>query len=152
MRVDSSTLLEGAYASWWARDLEAVLACFADDVVFVNHLPTDVVPFAGASYGKAELRQQLQIILDQFDFLEYRPVQIVAKRRLCHSQVHFRYRHKATGLTYEGRLRHIWRVEGDKIVRFEEYHDPERTRAFFELLALYDKQSQVVDRATGSRE
>src|SRR5690606_41910701 len=101
MRVDSSTLLEGAYASWWARDLEAVLACFADDVVFVNHLPADVVPFAGPSYGKAELRQQLQIILDQFDFLEYRPVQIVAKRRLCHSQVHFRYLHKATGRSEE---------------------------------------------------
>jgi len=152
MRVDSSTLLEAAYASWRARDFEAFLACFADDVVFVNHLPRDVVPFAGPSYGKAELRQQLQIILDQFDFLEYRSVQIIAKRRLFHSQVHFHYRHKATGLTYEGRLRHVSRVKGDKIARFEEFHDPERTRAFFELLALHDEQNQFADRATSPRE
>lgn len=59
----------------------------------------------------------------------------------------------ATGLTYEGRIRHVWRIEGDKIVRFEEFHDAERTRAFFELLALYSDKPDPSRRspALGSR-
>lgn len=141
MRVSIPVLLEAAYASWAARNLDATLDCFADDVLFATHMPPDVVPFAGISRGKSELRRQLQMIIDLFEFLEYKPVQITAEGGSFHSQVRFHYRHKATGLTYEGRLRHVWRIEADKIVRFEEFHDVERTRAFFELLALYERSA-----------
>jgi ketosteroid isomerase-like protein len=137
MRVSIPILLEAAYASWAAQDLDATMACFAEDVVFATHLPADVVPFAGVSRGKVELRRQLQIIIDQFEFLTYRPVRISTEGRLFRSQVKMHYRHRATGLTYKGRLRHVWEIEGDKITHFEEFHDPDRVRAFFQLIALY---------------
>ena len=135
MRADNRTLLEGAYAAWAARDLDATLACFAADVAFVIHLPAEVVAFAGEVRGRAELGKRLQAILDEFDFLFYTPVQIKAEGASYHSQVHFHYRHKATGLDYEGRMRHVWRIDGDQIVHFEEFHDTARVRAFFGLLA-----------------
>lgn len=135
MRADNKTLLEGAYAAWAARDLAATLACFAEDMVFAIHLPSDVVPFAGEVRGREELGRRLQAILDDFDFIFYTPVQITTERSSFHSQVHFHYRHKASGLDYEGRMRHVWRITGDQIVRFEEFHDTERVRAFFALLA-----------------
>lgn len=139
MRASIPILLEAAYASWAAQDLESTLSCFGEDVLFAIHLPADIVPFAGVVRGKVELRRRLQSILDDFYFIEYKPVQITAEGGSFHSQIRFHYQHRATGLTYEGRLRHVWRIEGDKIVRFEEFHDPERIRAFFELLELYKK-------------
>jgi len=135
MRASVSLVLEAAYASWAARDLEATLASFADDVVFIIHLPPEVAPFVGEARGKDQLRPRLQAILDDFDFIEYVPLQITASGQSFHSRVRFRYRHKATGLEYDGTMRHVWRVEGDRIVRFEEFHDAERVRTFFQLLA-----------------
>jgi ketosteroid isomerase-like protein len=143
MRADSRTLLEGAYAAWAARDLSATLDCFAEDVAFVIHLPSDVTPLAGEVHGRDELRMRLQAILDTCDVLAYTPVQIRDGSAL-RSQVHFHYRHKATGLDYEGRLRHVWRIAGDRIVYFEEFHDAARVGAFFALLAqaTADRSSQ----------
>jgi ketosteroid isomerase-like protein len=135
MRADNKVLLEGAYAAWAARDLSSTLACFAEDVVFAIHLPRDVVPFAGEVRGRDELAKRLQAILDDFDFLAYQPQQITSQGLHFHSQVYFHYRHKATGLDYEGTMRHVWLIVGDRIVHFEEFHDAERVRAFFALLA-----------------
>lgn len=135
MRASVSLVLEAAYAAWAARDLDATMASFADDVVFIIHLPPEVAPFMGEARGKDQLRPRLQAIIDDFDFVEYVPLQIVAAGEIFHSRVSFRYRHKITGLEYDGTMRHVWRVEGDKIVRFEEFHDAERVRAFFQLLA-----------------
>src|SRR5690606_11406816 len=116
MRVNIPVLLEAAYAAWAARDLDSAMSCFAKDVLFINHLPPGVAPFAGIIRGKAELARAFETIFDNFDFLDYRPVQITAEGGSFHSQVQFQYLHKATGLTYEGRIRHVWRIEGDKIV------------------------------------
>ena len=135
MRASISMVVEAAYAAWAARDLAATLALFARDVVFAIHLPDDVVPFAGEEQGRNQLAPRFQAILDEFDFIEYVPLQITAEGGAYHSRVRFHYRHKETGLEYEGRMRHVWRVEGDKIVHFEEYHDAERVRSFFRLLA-----------------
>lgn len=135
MRASISMVVEAAYAAWAARDLAATLAVFASDVVFVIHLPSDVAPFAGEVRGREALAPRFQAILDDFDFIEYVPLHIVAEGGSLHSRVRFHYRHKETGLEYEGRMRHEWRVEGDKIVRFEEFHDAERVRVFFQLLA-----------------
>lgn len=139
MQVSIPLVLEAAYASWAIRDLDAFLDCFADDLLFANHMPPDIVPFAGIVRGKPEFRRQIQKILDEFDTIHYRPVQITNDGGSVRAQTEFQYRHKATGLTYEGRLRHVFRVENGKIVRFDEFHDGERTRAFFELLKLYEK-------------
>jgi len=128
-------VVEAAYAAWAARDLAATLATFAPDVEFAIHLPPDVAPFVGEVQGRDKLAPRLQAIIDEFDFIEYVPLQITAEGESFHSRVRFHYRHKVTGLEYEGTMRHVWRVEGDKIVRFEEFHDAERVRSFFRLLA-----------------
>ncbi len=135
MPASSKEIVEQAYAAWAARDLAGALACAADDIEFIMHLPSDVVPFAGPMRGREALAQNLQTVLDEFDFLAYEPVQITAQGLSFHSQVRFHYRHKATGLDYDGTMRHTWFVENGKIVRWEEFHDVERVRAYFKLLA-----------------
>lgn len=134
MRASGSLVVEAAYAAWAAQDLAATLRCFADDVVFVIHIPSDVAPFMGEAHGKAQLEASLAAIIDTFHFVAYVPLLIRADGDAFHSNVSFHYRHKATGLEYDGTMRHVWRVEADRIVRFEEFHDAERVRSFFRLL------------------
>jgi ketosteroid isomerase-like protein len=126
--------LEATYAAWAQRDLAATLARFDPDVIFIIHLPPDVAPYVGEVRGRAQLAEALQMILDDFDFLEYRPLQITADGESFHSRIRFHYRHKATGLDYDGTMRHVWQVAGDMIVRFEEFHDAERVRTFFAMV------------------
>jgi ketosteroid isomerase-like protein len=135
VRARDRLILEAMYASWAAKDLDAVLSCCSDDIVFVIHVPPEVMPFAGETRGKAALVPRLRMILDNFDFLEYRPTFISDEGEEFHSQVHYHFRHKTTQHDIEGTMRHVWRVKDDKIVRLEEFHDTPRVRAFFELLA-----------------
>jgi uncharacterized protein len=135
MRARERLILEALYASWADKDLNAVLACLSDAVVFAIHVPPEVMPFAGETRGKDALVPRLQMILDDFDFLHYRPTHIVDEGDVMHSQVRYHFRHKATGYDIEGTMRHVWVVEGDQVVRFEEFHDTPRVKTFFELLA-----------------
>ena len=135
MRARSRIVLEAMYASWAAKDLQAVLNCCSDDIAFAIHVPPEVMPFAGESRGKAALIPRLRMILDNFDFLKYRPEFINDEGGVFHSQVRYHFRHKKTGYDIEGTMRHQWQVEGDQIVRLEEFHDTPRVLAFFELLA-----------------
>lgn len=134
MRARDRLVIEAFYASWADRDLDATLACLSDDIVFRMHLPQEVAPFAGETHGKAAIVPRLEMILDEFDFLEYRLRFIRDKGEELRSQVRYRYRHKNTGYVIEGTMRHVWRIEGDQIVCLDEYHDTPRIRAFFQLL------------------
>lgn len=135
MRAQDRLVVEACYASWAAKDLEAVLACFSDDVVYTMHLPQELMPFAGETRGKDAMAPRLKMIIDGFDFLEYRPKFYSDDSSVFHSQVRYRYRHKKTGYEIEGTMRHIWHVDGDQVVQLEEFHDSPRLQAFFELLA-----------------
>jgi len=135
MRARERLVVEALYASWAAKDLRAVLSCLSDDIFFAMHVPPELIPFAGETRGKAALIPRLQMILDDFDFLQYRPIHIVDEGDVLHSQVRYHFRHKATGYDIEGTMRHVWQIEGDQIVRLEEFHDTERVKTFFELLA-----------------
>ncbi|HEX9881712.1 MAG TPA: nuclear transport factor 2 family protein [Hyphomicrobium sp.] len=135
MRARERVVLEALYASWAAKDLNAVLSCCSEDIVFAIHVPPEVMPFAGETRGKDALVPRLQMILDDFDFLKFRPLHIVDEGDVTHSQVHYHFRHKATGYDIEGTMRHVWKIEGDQIVRLEEFHDTPRVSSFFELLA-----------------
>lgn len=135
MRAQVRSIVEALYASWAVKDLPSVLACCTDDIVFAMHVPIEIMPFAGETRGKANLAPRLQMILDDFDFLVYRPLLISEDDAEFHAQVLYHFRHKATGHEIEGTMRHVGRIEGDKIARLDEFHDTPRVLAFFELLA-----------------
>ena len=135
MLPSNKLIVEAVYASWSARDLKAALSCFSKDVMFAIHLPPEVAPYFGIQQGRDEFGARMQMILDDFDFIEYKPIQITSQGISFHSQVRFHYRHKLTGLEYDGSMRHVWRIKGDRIVRWEEFHDIERVRVYFRLLA-----------------
>lgn len=150
VRASATIIVECAYSAWAARDLEGTLAWFADDVNFVIHLPPEIGPFVGEVTGKTNLEPRLKGILDEFDFLEYVPLQIRADGDTCYSRVRYHYRHKVTGLEIEGTMRHVCRVAVDQITRFEEFHDAERVRTFMRLASRsIARRSAASSRPTG---
>jgi len=142
MQVSLPLVLEAVYACWAVGDIDGFMDAFADDFAYTNHMSPEFVPFAGTVHGKVAFRRQLQKISDNFDVIHYTPVQIIPRNDLIRAQITFLYRHKATGLTYGGRLRHVFQIKDQRIVKFDEFHDGERTRAFFELIASYEKSMQ----------
>lgn len=143
MRIQVRSIIEAFYASWAVKDLPTVLDCCTDDIAFTLHIPTDIAPFAGTTRGKNALAPRLQQIIDDFDFLEYRPLLITDDVHSFHAQISFRYRHLATGHEIEGTMRHIGEMEAHKLARLEEFHDTPRVQAFFELLALSADESRM---------
>ena len=135
MAESAKEIVEAAYKAWSARDIERALANFAVNAVLVLHIPKELMPTAGETKGKEAIVAAFQGILDQFDFMEFRPTSIAASGHRVDSTVHFHYRHKLSGEQIESDLRHEWTIEDGKVVRLEEWHDLGRLAPFFTTVA-----------------
>ena len=135
MRVNERLIIEATYASWAAQDLSLVGACLHDDAIYLVHLPPGSWPISGVVRGKPAILRSLGDILRQFEVLEYKPLKITDADGLWTSRARIHYRHGATGLSYEATVRNVWRLEDDRIRRFEAFHDAARLRAFFEMVS-----------------
>jgi ketosteroid isomerase-like protein len=136
MSTDPKAVIEGAYAAWQARNLPALLALLADDMVFALHVPADVLPIGGETRGKTAVAAVLQGLLDGYDFLAYEPSPVIVDGARVESEVRFQYRQKATGEVIDSRLHHRWSIADGKVTRLEEWHDLPTVRAFFDRVAL----------------
>jgi ketosteroid isomerase-like protein len=134
MRADTFALVSELYKCWAIKDLPAVLDLMSDDVTFVMHIPAEEAPFAGETSNKDDLVPRLQLIIEEFEFIEYRPLLIRDDDHDFRAQILYHYRHKATGREIEGSMRHVGRVADGKIARLEEFHDTQRVLAFLELI------------------
>ena len=135
MRASERLIVEAMYASWAAQDLTAVAACLHRDAVYRLHLPSDAWTISGDVRGRQGIITSLGEILRDFEVLEYRPVKITNEGDgIAKSRAKIQYGHKATGLSYEATISNKWQIAGDKIVRFEVFHDAQRLRAFFEMV------------------
>jgi ketosteroid isomerase-like protein len=135
MRANERVIIEATYASWAAQDLSTVGACLHDDAVYQLHLPPGAWSICGAVRGKSTILKSLGDILRDFEVLEYRPLKISDADGLWTSRARIHYGHRATGLSYEATIRNVWKIEGDRIRRFEVFHDAARLRAFFEMVS-----------------
>ena len=135
MRASERLIIEAMYGSWAAQDLGSVAACLHRDAAYTLHLPEGAWPIAGAVRGRQEIVTSLAEILRDFEVIEYRPLKIAKVDGLWTSRAKIHYGHKATGLSYEANIRNVWHIEGDKVRRFEVFHDAARLRAFFEMVS-----------------
>jgi ketosteroid isomerase-like protein len=120
-----------AYAS---GDVEGMMAVLAEDVEYVLFLDESVVPFAGATRGKDQMRARIGQMHQDFDYVLFRPFGGTVVGNRMHNQVEFIYRHRASGETLSGRFRIVITVGGGFVTHIEEYHDAERIKAFMRLV------------------
>ena len=133
LEAETRALAEAALGAWARRDLEGTLACFAEDVVHAINVDAAVVPFAASSTCKADVRQQLQALLDTFDFDAFVVDRMRVEGATARIGVLAYYKHKASGERFDIRFRMVLRQDGGLITRLEEYHDAAWIEAFVRL-------------------
>lgn len=136
MRTDPEGVVEGFYQAFLAGDQAMQMAYFADDARFHEHIPADVIPYAGRTLGKAELTERLAFMYATWDCVHAQPLSFLVDGEQVTCQMEFVFRYKPTGNTLEGRARHIFRVVGGRIVRLDEYLDAALLDAFMRLNAV----------------
>jgi ketosteroid isomerase-like protein len=96
------------------------------------------MPLAGESRGKTEVRRQLQLMLDMFEFLAFvvDTIKETGEPGEVRLSVLFYHRHRATGQHLDGRFRLLMRVEHGLVTSIDEYHDRLALEAFMKLVAL----------------
>lgn len=125
-------ILDAAHAAWSGEDIEGVLACYVDDLVYwCNTGAPDGGPLT--IIGKPAFRAFLQAmdVAERISVSEYfRLVDGVGRARIeCF------IKHKTTGHTLVGTYRQLVTYREEKIARLEEYHDAARMAAFWQLIA-----------------
>ena len=137
MTDDPAPALEGIWAAWRVGNKAATLAWLADDAMYAQHIPADVVPSGGMAIGKRAVSDRLQTLLDLFETIDYDGTVTGVDGPTARGQVAFRFRHRVTGHEIEATMRMIIKVRNGLIVTLDEFHDVERIRAFMALIA-YD--------------
>jgi ketosteroid isomerase-like protein len=118
---------------WVAGDIDGALSLVGEHCVYALYISGDLLPFAGETVGRANIAVALRQMRDGFEYLLYRPLELVEQGDEVRYQVEFMYRHRRSGEVLSGRFRMIMRVEDGLIVRADEYHDRAKVEAFLRL-------------------
>lgn len=106
-----------------------------ENAVYNLYIAEDLLPVAGHTVGRVNIEAGLRLARKQFEYLLYRPMDLIAEGNEVRHRVEFMYRHRASGEILSGRFRMIMRVEDNLIVRADEFHDRARVEAFLRLFA-----------------
>jgi ketosteroid isomerase-like protein len=118
-------LVRDAWEAFWRGDIEAGLACFADDAAWT--VP-GLMKTSGVKRGKDEIRRFRKGILDIFSELERRLVGLYASGDfvILESAVTGRLKN---GKTYENAACSVWEIRDGKIREVREYLDTAKAQA-----------------------
>ena len=128
-------ILSELWRAWAQRDKRAVLSLCSEHIVFSIYVPEHVLAFGGVTTGKPSVSDRLQTILDQFDTPRYEGAVHGTDGDTVHGIVDYCFRHRATGESIEGQMRHVAVVRDGLIVDLKEFHDLSRVTAFMRLIA-----------------
>jgi len=115
--IDPRAVVEAMLDAWTRRDLEETLGYFSDDVGYNIDLTAAEVPFAGASHGKTQLREQLQRILDIFITVLRAPEIYRVSGNRVYARNHVYYLHRSSRQFYELHYRTSYVVENGLIIK-----------------------------------
>ena len=115
-------VVHALYAAFARRDIQAMLACLAPDVVWCEP-ENPFNPAAGAHRGHEDFLRWVQVDRDaeQIELLE--PSQFLSNEDAVAVVGRMRCRAKTTGRAYESDFVHVVTLRDGRIVRFQEFFD-----------------------------
>jgi ketosteroid isomerase-like protein len=124
-------LIMSLYGDYARRDIDAVMECFGEDAVF--HWNADAEPsrYCGSCRGKAAIRGRLLSLAGDFEYLAFRPINLIDSGDRVAAEVEMRLRRTTTGEEYVLRSAHFWIVRDDKVVSLTEYYDTALVASMF---------------------
>jgi ketosteroid isomerase-like protein len=124
---DNLQIVQGIYASFAQGDIPAILNVLADNVEF-HEPPGGAPPFTGVYHGRAGAGTFFQEMVGAVDVLMLEPQEFVAQGDTVVALGHYRFRAKATDITYDTDWAMVWRFQNGKVVKFQ-IHDDSATEA-----------------------
>jgi ketosteroid isomerase-like protein len=124
---DNVTIVQGIYAAFGQGDIPAILDVFADDVE-LHEPPGGAPPFTGIYRGRDGAGTFFQEMVGAVDVLALEPQEFVAQGDTVVVLGHYRFRAKATGITYDTDWAMVWWFRAGKVVKFQ-IHDDSATEA-----------------------
>ena len=111
------------YARYAARDLDGVLAGFAEDAVFISFAPVDVFPFLGRKVGRLAIAAAFKAIGEDYELLSYVPTFLVADDEQAAGLIAARFKQRSSGRIIQVTLAHFVRFCDGRISEFREFMD-----------------------------
>jgi ketosteroid isomerase-like protein len=133
MRSDPEGIFEAGCTAYALGDLDAAAAYFAEDAQFAIYVDRDVLPFGGQVIGRAAIQDVWRNMHQAFAVLRHAARNFTVQDDIVRCQIDFAFRHRKSGEVIDGVMRVVAQVEDGRIVRYREYHDQERIRAFMRL-------------------
>jgi ketosteroid isomerase-like protein len=124
---DNLTIAQGIYTAFSQGDIPAILNVLADDVEF-HEPPGGEPPFTGTYHGRDGAGTFFQQMAAAVDVLMLEPQEFVAQGDTVVVLGHYRFRAKATGITYDTDWAMVWWFRSGKVVKFQ-IHDDSATEA-----------------------
>ena len=127
---DNLMIARGIYTAFGQGDIPAILNVFADDVE-LHEPPGGEPPFTGIYRGRDGAGKFFQEMVGAVDVLAMEPQEFVAQRDTVVVLGHYRFRAKATGITYDTDWAMVWWFRDGKIVKFQVHYDTATERIAF---------------------
>jgi ketosteroid isomerase-like protein len=122
-QADLRQTITQLYRDYESRDLNRILAALPDDFCFEWASDPNTARFSGICYGKDELVEQLNDIAANFEFNEYRPLNILVDGDSAAAQLQLVLTSKKTRRQFSARIAHFWRFRDGVPMHLVEYMD-----------------------------
>jgi ketosteroid isomerase-like protein len=134
MSHDPVAVVRAVLTAWSTNDIESTLAHFAEDGIWIVHVDQAVLPLAGKVQGIAAIEKRLEDLVACFEYLLFRPMEVVAQGEQVRARVEIMVQHRASGEVFSGRLRLQIDVREGKLAVIEEFHDAPLLEAFMRFV------------------
>ena len=136
-------VLELMLQAWARQDFDEAAAWFADNAVYVLHLPTAVVATGGENRGRAAARRAFLSQPQIWRHCAFEPVLRPTDGDTVRATVRFAYLHVPSGEVLEGRKQLCATVALRRVQRLEEFHDEALVEAFLRYVDWRSNQAEA---------
>ncbi len=123
MSQENVDLVRGIYDAFAAGDVPAVLAAMSPDMIWneAENFPlADRNPYVGHD---AIVQGVFVRLAEQWDGFAVEVDEVLDAGDTVVALGHYVGSHRATGKAIRAQLAHVWRIEGNKATRFQQYTD-----------------------------
>ena len=124
--MSNKEIIQGLYQSFASGDVEAVIAKFADDIVWTE---ADGFPLAGTYVGPQAVVENVFMRLGEFsDNWGVSVDRYIADGDTVVANGKYTWNHKKTGTPCEVRMAHVWTLADGKATAFLQHVDTAQVR------------------------
>ncbi len=139
---DERKIVGKAISCWGESNLEGLLSCFTDDVVYNVNVDGQQVPYAASAIGKDAVRPRLQLLLDTFEIQAFVPESIIHAAECTRVRILGFYKHRRTGERLDIFPHFHLYVRDGLAYRVDELHDAAYVEAFQRFVTYLEAEAK----------